>query len=242
MQLSNNTIFITGGSVGIGLALAESFLNAGNTVIVCGRRADKLAEAKARFPQLHTIVADLVQPAERERLLETLQRDFPGLNVLVNNAGIQRFVDLTNGDGAFSAGLSEIETNLIAPFHLVTLFAPLLQTQPSAAIINITSGLGFTPLAIFPVYCATKAAMHAFSLSLRYQLRATSVRVFEIIPPIVNTELKGDATPDPRGIPASVVADETMKAIALDTYEVAIGMADMLRGKREAAFGMINPD
>lgn len=240
MQTSGNTIFITGGAVGIGLALAEAFLRTGNTVIICGRRADKLAKAKDRLPELHTIVADITQPSEREQLLVTLQRDFPHVNVLVNNAGIQRFLDLTSGPHVFDAGHSEIETNLVAPLHLSTLFVPLFKQQPQAAIINVTSGLGFTPLAIFPVYCATKAGLHALSLSLRYQLRETSVRVFEVIPPIVNTELKGDQQPDPRGIPASVVADETVKALGSDQYEVAIGMAAMLRTKREDAFAMIN--
>ncbi len=241
MNLTNNTILITGGATGIGLALAQAFLKNGNTVIICGRRADKLAEAQARFPTLHTFVADITQGDERNDLFVTLQRDFPNLNMLVNNAGIQRFLNLTNGaaDG-FAFGQAEIETNLVAPLHLTMLFAPLLRKQPEAAILNVTSGLGFTPLAIFPVYCATKAALHALSLSLRHQLRETTVRVFEVIPPIVNTELKGDDLPDPRGIPASVIADETMLALANDQYEVAIGMAAMLRTKREEAFDLLN--
>lgn len=240
MIVTNNTVLITGGSLGIGLALAEAFLKAGNTVLICGRRADKLAAARARFPELHTFVSDVAQQADREQLFATVQRDFPALNILVNNAGIQRPIDLTNGPGSYETGVSEITTNLVAPFHLATLFVPLLASQPEAAIINITSGLGFTPLADFPVYAATKAGLHTFSLSLRHQLRNTSVRVFEVIPPIVNTELKGDDTPDPRGIPASQVADETLAALTNDTYELAIGMAVNLRAQREALFDIIN--
>jgi len=233
METSGNTILITGGATGIGLALAEAFLQAGNEVLICGRRAEKLEQARRRLPALHTLQCDVADVGQRQALFEWATGQFPALNVLVNNAGIQRQIDLCAGADSLLDGEDEIEINLTAPIHLSTLFIPHLARQSEAAIINVSSGLGFIPLAFMPVYCATKAALHSFSLSLRRQLRDTPVKVFEIIPPTVDTELdrgarsrRGQAD---RGIPPSEVAQATLQALAVDEYELAVGRAQGLR-------------
>ncbi|MEJ2635289.1 MAG: SDR family NAD(P)-dependent oxidoreductase [Calditrichia bacterium] len=237
MNTTGNTILITGGATGIGLALAEAFLDAGNEVIICGRRENRLLEAKSQFPMLHTLNCDVVGAENRRNLMEEVLSKFPKLNMLVNNAGIQREIDFRKGAEALE-GENEIEVNLQAPVHLSALFIPHLMQQREAAILNVSSGLAFIPIAIMPLYCATKAALHSFSLALRRQLRNTSIKVFEIIPPTVDTELdKGrrDARGQTdRGIDPREVARETMPALQADEYEIAIGQAQFIRkGSRE---------
>jgi uncharacterized oxidoreductase len=200
MKTSGNTILITGGATGIGLAVAKAFVKAGNTVIICGRRRHKLDEAKQQVPALHTLVCDIASEHERQRLFKQVTARFPTLNILVNNAGVQRMIDLRNGVPVPS-GEDEIEINLKAPIDLAARFIPFLAQQERAAIVNVSSGLAFVPLAMAPVYCATKAALHSFTISLRHQLRDTGIRVFELIPPRVDTEL-GAAS---RGAAASAV-------------------------------------
>jgi uncharacterized oxidoreductase len=232
MKTSGNTILITGGATGIGLALAEAFLQVGNEVLVCGRRAEKLDEARRFLPALHTFECDVAKAGSRLALFDYATGQFPSLNVLVNNAGIQKRLDLRAGAGALSGFEDEIETNLTAPIHLSALFFPHLARQPEAAILNISSGLGFIPLAFMPVYCATKAALHSYSLSLRRQLRDTPVRVFEIIPPTTDTELDHGARSQhggERGILPAEVAQATLQALAADQYEQAVGQAEGLR-------------
>ena len=238
MKTTGNTILITGGGTGIGLALAGLLLKEGNQVLICGRRKEVLDEARRKLPKLNTLQCDVADAAGRQSLLDWATRDFPDLNILVNNAGIQRQIDFRKGAADLRAGEDEITVNLLGPVHLTALFIPHLMRQESAAIVNVSSGLGFIPLAIMPVYCATKAAIHSFSLSLRHQLRDTSVRVFEVIPPTVDTNLdrgarqgRGQAE---RGIPPEEVATATLKGLAEDEYELAIGQAQWLRrGSRE---------
>jgi uncharacterized oxidoreductase len=197
-------------------------------VIVCGRREKRLNEAKEKIPALYTRKCDVTQEADREALFDWISTEFKRLNMLVNNAGIQKMVDFTTGaDGLFSEG-DEIAINLTAPIHMAALFAPFLMKQKEAAILNVSSGLGFVPIAAMPVYCATKAAMHSFSVSLRYQLRDTSVKVFEVIPPAVETELgrsEGDEEPGYPGVKPSAVAQATLAALAKDEFEIPVGEA-----------------
>lgn len=227
MNIQGNTILITGGASGIGLALAESLLKAGNKVIICGRREDRLKQAKKNFPKIHTHVCDISKEAQRKALYNWVKEEFPNLNILINNAGIQKMVNLKNGTGGLSRGESEISTNLVAPLYLVARFIPFLLGNPQSAIINVSSGLGFIPIAAMPVYCATKAAIHSLTVSLRYQLKDTSIKVFEIIPPMVDTELGGGAMQDmpkeERGIPPAELAKEVMGSLAKDEYEIAVG-------------------
>jgi uncharacterized oxidoreductase len=170
MEFKANTVLITGGGSGIGFALAERFIRAGSSVIICGRRVDKLKEAQSKYPQMHIRVCDVADPTERTTLTAWATDSFPGLNMLVNNAGIQQRVQLQQKP-AWETLAQEVAINLEAPIHLSTLFIPHLLQQKSAAIINITSGLAFVPMTYVPVYCATKAALHSFTLSMRHQLR-----------------------------------------------------------------------
>jgi uncharacterized oxidoreductase len=197
---------------------------------------------------VNTIHCDVSDAKERSALFNWTVKNFPNLNILVNNAGIQRQIDFRRGAKSLSAGEDEIETNFRAPVHLAALFIPHLMKQQEAAIVNVSSGLAFIPLAAVPVYCATKAAIHSFSLSLRHQLKETSIKVFEIIPPIVDTELHKGAGERrgqvERGIKPEEVALTTLRALETDDYELAVGRAQSLRtGARndpERLFRMMN--
>ena len=248
MKTRGNTILITGGATGIGFALAEAFTKAGNTVIICGRRENRLKEACAKLPGVETLVCDVSKKRDRESLFRWVKNNYPALNVLVNNAGVQKMVDLTKGARDLLEGENEIATNLVAPIHLTALFIPLLSRQKEAAIINVSSGLGFVPIAAMPVYCATKAGVHLFTVSLRHQLKGTPVKVFEIVPPMVDTELGRDTTEEPesgyRGIPPAQVAAETIRALRRDEFEILVGEANDLvsrsRSEPEKAFADMN--
>jgi len=248
VETKNNTILITGGATGIGFSLAETLVDAGNKVIICGRREGKLKEARDKLPQIQARVCDVSREKERESLFNWVKDNFKDLNVLINNAGVQRMVNLKKGTQDLFGGENEVETNLIAPIHLSAYFIPLLLKKKESAIINVSSGLGFVPMASMPVYCATKAAVHSFTISLRYQLRDTPIKVFEIVPPMVDTELgKGTAEEgdqEYRGIPPSEVAEATLKAMANNEYEIVVGEAKGLvmgaRTNPELAFQKIN--
>ena len=228
MNIKGNTVLITGGATGIGLALAEAFVQSGNKVIICGRRENRLAEAKRKLPTVYTRKCDVTSDSDRKALFDCVKTDFKDLNILVNNAGIQKTADFTTGAKELEKAGDEIATNLSAPIRLTALFTPLLMKQKTAAIFNVSSGLGFVPIAMMPVYCATKAALHSFTVSLRYQLRDTPVKVFEIIPPAVETELgreEGDTEPGYPGVKPVVVSAAVMKAMTADQYEIPAGDA-----------------
>jgi uncharacterized oxidoreductase len=248
VDLNNSTVVVTGGATGIGFAIAEGFLNAGSQVIVCGRREDRLKLAQSRLPQIITRVCDIAREQERQSFIKWVKENYKETNILVNNAGIQRIIDFKAGPAELLSGENEIETNLAAPVYLSAHFIPLLLRQSSAAIINVSSGLGFVPIAAMPVYCATKAALHLFSISLRYQLKDTPVKVFEIIPPMVDTELGGEPASQQaqeyRGIPPQELAREALTAIQEDDYEVAVGdsgaLVEEARTNFEKAFRDMN--
>ncbi|MBY0424800.1 MAG: SDR family NAD(P)-dependent oxidoreductase [Cytophagales bacterium] len=233
MNITKNTILITGGATGIGLELAKQFIAKGNVVIVCGRRESKLEEAKILLPQLIIIQCDISNMEERRQLFNFCKEQFPAINILVNNAGIQREIDFRKGEMDYLNGDSETSINLEATFHLTALFTPHFMKQKESAIINVSSGLGIVPLVIVPIYSATKSALHSFSISLRKQLALTTVKVFEILPPIVDTELDNGARDKrgqtDKGISAEQVAIESLKAISKDKFEIPIGIVKVLR-------------
>lgn len=224
MNLSGNTILITGGSAGIGLAFAERFINAGNKVIVTGRRENVLQHAKEKLPSLVTHVSDLNKESERTALFDWVTANYPEVSVLVNNAGIQQRFNVLKADAKnnWSYFNKEIITNLEAPLHLSMLFAPFLATKESATILNVTSGLAFTPFAMAPIYSATKAALHSFTMSLRHQLSDTSVEVIEVAPPAVNTDL-GGAGLHTHGEPLDAFADAIFNELANGKQEIGYG-------------------
>ena len=191
MKTSNNSILITGGATGIGYALAVSFLKSGNNVLICGRRDSRLHEAKNKNPGLQTFVCDITKEDERQALFKYVEMNFSSMNILINNAGIQRNINLTEGLDDLLNGEDEIKVNLEAPIHLTLLFMSFLKKQNNPYIINVSSGLGFIPAVNMPIYSTTKAGLHYFSTCLRQQLinAKTNVKVLEIIPPAVESEL-----------------------------------------------------
>ncbi len=242
MDLNAHTVLITGGTSGIGLALAERFLREGSEVIVCGRRMTRLDEIKEKFPGIHTRVCDVTNKSERISLFRQITDAFPRLDVLVNNAGIQRAIRLLENED-WEKARAEIATNFEAPVHLSMLFLPHLIRQERPAIMNVSSGLAFVPMAASPVYCATKAAIHSFSLSLRYQLSETSVEVIEIIPPAVSTELGGPGR-HAFGMPVGEFADAVMEGLRKGDREITYGFSEEARTasreKRKEMFKRMN--
>jgi short-subunit dehydrogenase involved in D-alanine esterification of teichoic acids len=190
MNFTGNTILITGGTSGIGLGLAQRFLDAGNDVIVAGRRAEQLEKAAAAHPGLKTLQLDVTDPTSIARARETVTTEFPEVNVLINNAGIQLPEHLLDGDW-LSVAENTVATNLLGPIRVIDALLPHLVTRADAAIINVSSGLASVPLPITPTYNATKAAVASFTESLRVQLADTSVQVIELVPPAVRTTLMG---------------------------------------------------
>jgi uncharacterized oxidoreductase len=234
LDVGGNTVLITGGATGIGFALAEKFVNAGSVVIVCGRRKGKLQAARRKLPALHIRQCDVSLESERRSLFHWTTTRFPDLNMLVNNAGIQRQVDFTSPTVAnhVSSKDDEVTINLASAIRLCALFTPFLMKRKKAAIMNISSGLGFVPIATMPIYCATKAAIHSFTISLRHQLRQTSVRVFEAAPPTTDTELDasfaGEEEQAYRGISPLEVAAGIVEGIKADKAEILVGEAQGL--------------
>ncbi|MGP8070514.1 MAG: SDR family oxidoreductase [Candidatus Bathyarchaeia archaeon] len=230
-----NTVLITGGATGIGFALAEVFAQEGSEVILCGRRRSKLQQAKTKIPTAHIRKCDVSVESERRKLLRWITSSFPRLDMLVNNAGIQRQVDFTSPKIARRtlAADDELAINLEATIRMCALFTPKFIVKKRAAIVNISSGLAFVPIAAMPIYCATKAAIHSFTTSLRHQLRHTSVRVFEAIPPTTDTELDanfaGDQEEAYRGISPEEVAAAIIDGLKKDRKEIAIGQAQGLQ-------------
>jgi uncharacterized oxidoreductase len=192
MKLQNNKILITGGATGIGLALAERFTKLNNTVIICGRRQSALNEAAAKLPSVITRKCDLTLSDEREELFKWISKEHSDLNVLVNNAGIQQLMSVTDTD-FYERAKEEINTNIEAPTHLTSLF---LQMPSLNTIMNVTSGLSFVPLVKVPVYSATKAFFHSFTLSLQALLKTRNIEVIEVVPPALNTDLGGKGIHD----------------------------------------------
>ena len=211
MQTSGNTILITGGGSGIGRALAEAFHQRGNQVIIAGRRQAALDAVAQAHPGIRTATLDVRDPQDILRFAARLGADFPALNAVVNNAGIMRIEDWRAADIDLATAQATIETNLLAPIRLTAALLPQLRRQPRATVLNVSSGLAFMTMANTPAYSATKAALHAFSDALRYQLKDTGVGVVEIVPPYVQTELMGARqASDPNALPLADFIGEVM--------------------------------
>jgi uncharacterized oxidoreductase len=223
MNIKNNKILITGGATGIGLGLAERFLNEGNSIIICGRREDALKEAQEKFPALIAKQCDLNIEAERIALFEWINSKHNDLNILVNNAGIQNWMNITDED-FYQRAKTEIATNIEAPIHLTTLFMklPVLNT-----IMNVTSGLSFVPLIKTPVYSATKAFFHSFTLSLAELLKEKNIEVFEIIPPALNTDLGGKGLHD-QAPPVSAFIESIFEQLMEGKTTLTFGFSEIM--------------
>jgi uncharacterized oxidoreductase len=211
MKMSGSTILVTGGNAGIGRALAQALHARGAAVIVTGRRRSALDETIAANPGMRGFVLDVEDREAIAAFAKTIVAECPDLNVLVNNAGIMQREDLLADPVDLATAEATIATNLLAPIRLTAALLPHLRRQAQATVINVSSGLAFVPIFITPTYCATKAAIHSWSQSLRYQLRSTSVEVLELPPPYVQTELMGaDQKSDPRAMPLDAFIAEVM--------------------------------
>ncbi|HEX4459283.1 MAG TPA: SDR family NAD(P)-dependent oxidoreductase [Polyangia bacterium] len=227
MQLDGNTVLITGGASGIGLAMAKRFHAAGSEVIVCGRDENKLRRAREAHPGLVTYACDVGKQSDREELVRWATREHPKLNVVVNNAGIQRHIQLAEQE-SWAETEAEVAINFHAPVQLCRLFIPHLLTRERPVLINVTSGLAFIPSARTPVYAATKAAMHSFTVSLRQQLAATPIQVIEVIPPAVNTDLGGVGL-HAMGVALDEYGDAVFAALAGEAVEFGYGFSEKAR-------------
>lgn len=227
MQTTGNTIFITGGTSGIGRALAEQFHALGNKVIIAGRRQALLDEVAAAHPGIDGVALDISDAADIDRVAAQLIRDYPTLNVLINNAGIMPFDDASGRiDDAVSRRI--LDTNLLGPIRLTSALVEHLKAQPRATIIHNTSILAYVPIATSAVYSASKAALHSYALSQRFMLKGTRVSVQEIAPPWVDTDLIKKSG-DPRAMPLDAFIAETMKGLATDAPEVFVEAVRALR-------------
>jgi uncharacterized oxidoreductase len=220
MKLTGNTIFITGGGSGIGRGLAEALHARGNQVIISGRRKALLDEVIQANPGMEAVELDITDAAQIQAVAQALIARHPSLNVLINNAGVMAFDDAAGALDDAQA-VRQIETNLLGPLRVSAAFVAHLKQQPEATLINNSSVLAFLPLARSAVYCATKAAMHSYTLSQRFMLRDTSVRVLEITPPWVDTDLL-EQRGDPRAMPLKDFIDQTMEKLATATTEVIV--------------------
>ena len=233
MNLRGNTVLITGGSSGIGAGIARAFLENDNQVIITGRNAEKLQKARAQLPGLTAIQSDVSNPDDIDSLYQRVAEEFGGLNILINNAGIMRKINLQNHDLSAAELTKEIDVNIKGPIWMNHAFLPLLKQQRGAAIVNVSAGLAFVPLPISPISSAAKAALHSYTLSLREQLRNTRVRVFELAPPATNTGiLSGFSEADWKGtsmLSIDTMVADFMKGFGKDQYEIRPGQANQLK-------------
>jgi uncharacterized oxidoreductase len=246
MQITGNTILITGGGSGIGRALAEAFHKEGNHVIIAGRRKQLLDEVAAANPGMSAAVLDIESTDALQSFATEMKATYPALNVVIHNAGIMKPENVT--EGKLDTAEATITTNLLGPIRLTAALLPQLLTQPHATIFTVSSGLAFVPMFPTPTYCATKAAIHSYTQSLRYQLRDTAVEVIEIVPPYVQTELMGaHQASDPRAMPLKDYIDETMNIIRTqpEAKEILVGRVLPLRyaeknGNYDEFYGQFN--
>lgn len=248
MNITGNTILITGGGTGIGRGLAEALHAAGNHIIIAGRRRQALQETVAANPGMTFEVLDVEDPNAIQTFASRLVKDYPALNVLINNAGIMRAEDLLAETVDVTNAEATIVTNLLGPIRLTSALLPHLRRQTAATVINVSSGLAFVPLALTPAYSATKAAIHSYTQSLRFQLRKTSVQVIELAPPLVATGLSPGQAANPRALPLDDFISESMALLKVNpsATEIYVERVKMQRnaeatGQYEAVFNLQNP-
>jgi uncharacterized oxidoreductase len=246
MNITGNTILITGGGSGIGQALASALYAKGNTVIITGRRQAALEATVAAHPGMSFAVLDVEDGAAIQAFAAKITAEHPTLNVLVNNAGIMVVEDLLSEPFDLSTAEATIATNVLGPIRLTAALLPHLRRQSNATVVNVTSGLAFVPLAATPTYSATKAAMHSYSQSLRHQLKDTSVEVLELAPPAVATDLMPGHAQNPNSMPLADYTDEVMALLeAGNADEILVERVQFLRGAEargefDKVFGMLN--
>lgn len=227
MNLQHNTILITGGSSGIGLELAKVLIAKNNTVLICGRSKDRLEKAKRQLPTLHTFQCDLAKSADRERLYNWVVDNHPSCNILINNAAVVSRTDFRADDQMIEKAEQEVQTNFIAPVALCKLFLRLLESNERPAIINVTTGLVYAPKAEYPIYNATKAALHSFTKVLRHQLRGGSLQVVEVLMTVVDTPWH-NGQPPKMAITVDSAVQEMIVKLEKGQEEIRIGKVRLL--------------
>jgi uncharacterized oxidoreductase len=228
MKLTGNTILITGGGSGIGRGLAERFHKLGNQVIIAGRRKHALDATTSANPGMKSITLNMDDQADIRAVVRELERDHPALNVLINNAGVMRAENLLDQQDDLADAEAIVTTNLLGPIRLTAALLPHLRKQAYSAVMNVSSGLAFVPLAMTPTYCATKAALHSYTQSLRYQLKGGTTEVLELIPPYVQTDLM-DGAADPRAMPLAEFIAEAMEILMGEVTEICVKNVGRLR-------------
>jgi uncharacterized oxidoreductase len=229
MKIENSTILITGGGTGLGLSLAQMLTRKGNTIIICGRSIEKLKQAKEKIPELITYQCDVSDDQSINSLVETIIEKHSSLNVLINNAGVMHLHDVVNDSLPIRNQKAEVMTNFYGVVALCNKLIPLLKTKEQSAILNITSGLAYMPFMASPVYAATKAAVHSYSQSIRQALKKTSIDVFEVLPPMVDTQMSKDLEmPGMKKMSSETLAKIIIKAMSKDQFEIRPGMSAMM--------------
>jgi len=241
MKLTGRTILITGGSAGIGLAFALKFLELGNTVIVTGRRQTALDEVKAKYPKLHTIQGDVAEPEQIATLAARVKAEFPKLDVLMNNAGIMLHKNLKVPAADLDGLMAEVNINVGGVIRTTSAFIDILAAN-KGTVINVSSALAFVPLPSAPIYCATKAAIHSYTQSLRFQLEETGIEVIELMPPAVKTAMTAEL-PEGDGV-TLITTDELIKqsfaGFKAGKLEIRPGQSNQLALMRRIAPNFIN--
>ncbi len=237
MDLRNNTIVITGGSAGIGLGLAKKLSEVGNKIIITGRNETKLKDASSGLKNVNYIKCDQSKQSDLDDLLLKIQNEYPEVNILINNAGVQYNYSLLEESSPYEKIENELKTNLYGVIKLSAMFIPLLADKKESAIINVSSALAFSPKKSAPVYCASKAGVHSFTQTLRYQLEETNIKVFELIPSLVETEMTKGRGKDK--ISVETLVDEFISAFKNDRLEINIGKVKILRTLNRFLPGLI---
>lgn len=229
MKMTNNTILITGGSAGLGLEFAKQLLEKNNTVIICGRNKQRLNKVQKEYPQLKTIECDVSDASSLKNMLTIIEKEYPTLNVLINNAGAMHLHDVSKNSLAFGLQQQEIETNFTAVVALCDALIPHFKQQKESAIINITSGLAYMPFVLAPVYAATKAAVHSYSQSIRQALKGSSISIFEVLPPMIDTEMTESLDmPSMKKVSAGYLTEIIIKKIEKNILEIRPGASSMM--------------
>lgn len=229
MNLNNKTALITGGGSGIGLAISKALLEKEVTVIICGRNKEKLEKAKQQHPKLEIEVCDITNTDQINSLVNALDEKFGGIDILVNNAGVFEQVDYTKSEQSIEKLEREVEIDFTGPIRMIHSFLPMLKARPEAAVANVSSALAYVPFSGAPVYCASKAAIHSWTRSFRYQMNESNVKVFELLPPLVETPMVTDDIKDQKMLKPEIVAEKFVTGLLKNQFEITPGQSSQLK-------------
>lgn len=228
MKLESKTALVTGGGSGIGLAISQELARNGVRVIICGRNLSKLEKAKKENPQFEISQCDITDDEQVKNLVESLKDKFGGIDLLINNAGMFGKVDYDRSDISFEIQRHEIDVDFTSPLRVIHYFLPMLKSKKEAAIVNVSSALAFVPLTLAPVYCASKAALHSWTRSFRFQMKESNIKVFELLPPLVETDMVEEFK-DQKMMQPEALAKDFIKGLLSDKYEITPGQSSQMK-------------